>query len=92
MSTMLIILLVLILYVIPVLIDFIPVYLDFKDGCVPQEHYTLEDLKKYIKEEEIVWYIQWCFIPLFNVIIALYTIIVPIIILIWKLVKNIRIV
>lgn len=73
------------IYLGMVILSLLGPYVDFRNNyCIKGEKYVLKDL--YNKSDPI--YLVWCFIPVFNIITVLYSLICFFI----DMIKNIRIV
>lgn len=86
---MTIVLIILGIYIGMVVVSLLGPYVDFKEThCEKGKKYTLEDL--YDTIDNTYWVV--CFIPVFNIMTVILSLVVLLIIPLWNKIKRIRIV
>ena len=85
-------LLILGIYIGMVVLSLLGPYIDFRENhCEKGKKYTLEDLREWMDDRyDSYWII--CFIPCYNLITVILTLVLATVPRIWKKIKSIRIV
>lgn len=84
-----ILLIILGIYIGMVILSLLGPYVDFKkDHCKDGVEYTLEDLYKGM--DEALWVL--CFIPVFNIMTVILSLVYFLVLPLWNKIKNIRII